>query len=173
MATIILLLDLAFVLAAIAVIGTFAWGAFRGGPWVPTRSRDIARAVALARAPRGAVVGDVGCGNGGVLAAFAAAGCSVRGWELALAPWLRARWRFRRHPNASIRFGDFWHTNLSECDLVYAYLLPETHAKLATKLRRELRPGARVVTFVWPLPGWEPVAVDRRSDAPPLYLYHV
>ncbi|MBI4450139.1 hypothetical protein HY634_03705 [Candidatus Uhrbacteria bacterium] len=169
----ILLVNLVIVLATIVILGTFAYGALRGAPWVPTRARDIQRAVALAGMPRGAVVGDVGCGDGSVLAAFVATGCRVRGWELAIVPWLRARWRFRHDPDARIQFGDFWHTNLSSCDLIYAYLLPETHAKLAKKLRRELHPGTRIIASVWPFPDWEPVAVDRLEGHVPLYLYEI
>ncbi|MDO8599418.1 MAG: hypothetical protein Q7S02_04875 [bacterium] len=167
----VLLLHLALVLGTLVVLGTFAWGAFRGAPWVPTRRVDIDRAVAFAGVRSGMVVADVGCGDGSVLAAFAAAGCRIRGWELAIVPWFRAWWRFRRHTDARIRFGDFWYADLSECDLVYAYLLPKTYVKLARKLSRELRHGARVVAFVWPFPGWEPIAVDRAEGRAPLYLY--
>jgi len=167
----VLLLDLAVVLGTIVVLGTFAWGALRGAPWLPTRRADVGRIVALAGVKPGMVVADVGCGDGGVLAALAVTGCRIRGWELAIVPWLRARWRFRHHADARIRFGDFWYANLSDCDLVYAFLLPNSHAKLAVKLARELRPGARVIAHVWPFPGWEPIAVDRADGRAPLYLY--
>lgn len=171
MATLVLVLDLVLVLTTLLILGTFAWGAVRGAPWVPTRRVDIGRAVAFAGVRPGMIAADVGCGDGSVLAAFAASGCRIRGWELAIVPWIRARWRFRNHADARIDFGDFWHADLSECDLVYAFLLPETYAKLAKKLARELRPGARVLAFVWPFPGWEPIAVDHPEGRAPLYLY--
>lgn len=170
-ATFVLVLDLAIVLVTLIILGTFAWGALRGAPWVPTRRHDIARAIALAGVRPGMVMADVGCGDGSVLKAFAATGCRVLGWELALAPWLRARWRLRRYPGSKVCYGDFWHANLSGCDLVYAFLLPATHAKLALKLKRELQPGARAIAFVWPFIGWEPIAVDRVEGRAPLFLY--
>ena len=163
-----------FVLATLAIIiGTFAWGALRGAPWVPTRRRDLDRIVALAHARAGERVADLGCGTGGVLVGFAARGCRVRGWELAILPWLVARVRFWRTPGAQIRYGDFWYTNLADCDVVYAFLMPASLARLAPKLAAELKSGARVITYTWPLPGWPPIAVDRAADAIPIFSYRV
>lgn len=168
-------MELSFILtiAAILVFGTLAWGALRGAPWVPTRRRDVARIVALAAPQRDDVVADVGCGDGTILAAFAAAGCRVRGWELALAPWLVARVRLRQLRDARVLWGDFWNANLMDADIVYAFLMPSALHRLAGKLARELRPGARVLTYVWPLPGWTADAVDRVAGSPPIYRYRV
>lgn len=158
-------------LVLLVVIATFAWGAYRGAPWVPTRRRDSARILALARPHPGMRVADVGCGSAGVLGAFARAGCVVRGWELAILPWLVARFRFRGSPRAVITYGDFWYEDLGRQDLVYAFLMPSALARLTKKLSDELAVGARVITYAFPLPGWSPITVDHVDGRPTLYLY--
>lgn len=160
-------------LITIIIIGTLAWGGIRGAPWVPTHRKDESRIVALARPPAGARVADLGCGTGGVLAAFARAGCRVTGWELALVPWCIAWLRLRRFTGSHVRLGDFWGKSLSEFDVVYLFLFPRAYARLAEQLRRELRPGARVLASAWPLPGWDPECVDRTPGRIPIYVYRV
>ncbi|MBI4142823.1 hypothetical protein HY480_03045 [Candidatus Uhrbacteria bacterium] len=158
---------------ALIIVGTFAWGALRGAPWVPTRSRDIPRIIALAAPRRGELAVDLGCGSGGVLAAFARVGCRVRGWELAILPWTWATFRLFRVRDARVMYGDFWSANLRDVDIVYAFLMPAVLERLAEKLRRELSPGARVITYAWPLPGWTPITNDRTPGRPALSLYRV
>lgn len=158
---------------ALVVMVTFAWGAYRGAPWVPARRRDLARILALAHPRPGMRVADLGCGTGGVLVGFAARGCCVRGWELAILPWIIARVRLRRAVHARIAYGDFWHANLRDTDLVYVFLMPKTLARLAPKLARELVPGARVLSYTFPIPGWRPEAVDRSPGMIPIFAYRM
>ncbi|MBI4434116.1 class I SAM-dependent methyltransferase [Candidatus Uhrbacteria bacterium] len=160
-------------LLAVIVVGTLAWGGIRGAPWVPTHRGDVPRILALAAPTPGARVADLGCGTGGVLQAFARVGCRVTGWELALVPWLIAWIRLRRFPGSRAVWGDFWHNNFREFDIVYLFLFPKAYARLEEQLRRELRPGARVLTAAWPLPGWTPERVDRASGRITIYLYRV
>lgn len=49
---------------------------------------------------------------------------------------------------------DLFETDVSEASVVTIYLLPMIMDRVAAKLRAELRPGARVVTHDFPLPGW-------------------
>ena len=154
------------------IIGTFAWGAIRGAPWVPTKRGDAARAIALARTKPGERVVDLGCGSGDVLAAFAASGCHVEGWELAVLPWFVSRWRLRTHRNARVHFGDFWHARI-DADVVYVFLMPKTLERLVGKLQSELRPGTRVISYVFPIPGLTPVAIDKSPGRSTLYRYEI
>lgn len=153
-----------------AIVGTFAWGAFRGAPWVPTKRGDAKRVIAIARPQPGNHVVDLGCGSGDVLAVFAVNGCHVEGWELAVLPWLVSRWRLRKHRDAKIHFGDFWRARI-DADIVYVFLIPKTLKRLAEKLRRELRPGTRIISYAFSIPGWTPVAVDAQPRRPTVYLY--
>ena len=43
--------------------------------------------------------------------------------------------------------------------MVTLYLLPSLNLKLIPKLNKELKPGTRIVSHQFPMPGWQP---DRR-----------
>ena len=52
---------------------------------------------------------------------------------------------------------DFFKTDLSEATVVTLFLSPNINARLQPKLRRELRPGARIVSHRFPMPpDWKP-----------------
>jgi cyclopropane fatty-acyl-phospholipid synthase-like methyltransferase len=68
----------------------------------------------------------------------------------------------------SMVWGNFFELDLSAADVVTFYLSQAAADKLASKLKSELRPGARVVSNRRPLPGWEPSRVDRLDR---LYMY--
>jgi hypothetical protein len=66
-------------------------------------------------------------------------------------------WRARRgavHGQVRILRENFFHTNLRKADVITAYLSPAAMEKLAPKLLAELKPGARVVSYRRPIPGW-------------------
>ncbi len=87
------------------------------------------------------------------------------------AAWVRGT--LARVPHTSFVFGDAFSVDVSKVDAVYLFLMPDTYQKIRPKLEAELRPGTRVVTYVWPIPGWEPKTVDTKENRPPLYLYVV
>mmetsp|Transcript_40563 Transcript_40563/g.96383 ORF Transcript_40563/g.96383 Transcript_40563/m.96383 type:complete len:93 (+) Transcript_40563:478-756(+) len=53
--------------------------------------------------------------------------------------------------------GDLMETSVAEASVVFIYLLPRGMGEVAAKLERELQPGARVVTYLFSLPGHDPV----------------
>jgi hypothetical protein len=61
--------------------------------------------------------------------------------------------------------------DLKEADAVFVFLMPRIMPKLREKMERELKPGARVVCYSWPIPGWQPRAVDDAPGRPKIYLY--
>jgi hypothetical protein len=52
--------------------------------------------------------------------------------------------------------GDFFATDLREATVVTLYLLPEVNRQLLPKLRAELRPGTRIVSYKYHLGDWAP-----------------
>lgn len=60
--------------------------------------------------------------------------------------------------NKKITFmkGDIFKTDISKADLVYVYIPRVLLPKLATKLKKELRPGSVVITSRIAFPDWRP-----------------
>ncbi len=98
---------------------------------------------------------DLGCGTGRVIANLAACRRDGRfdGIECAPLPWLVAWLRLLgTGARCSVRQGDFWRQNLSQYDVVYAYLSPVPMARLWQKARREMRPGTLLVSNTFAVP---------------------
>lgn len=156
----------------VAVLGTFVYASLRAAPWVPIWSSDVQRFLRLANIRTGQRVVDLGCGDGRVVAAAAQTGAQATGYEVSLVPFMLAQWRTRFGRRGRVRYRDLWTVNLGEVDVVFVFLMQKIYPKLQAKLERELKPGAKVVTYVWALPGWTPVQVDTAANRPKLYLYH-
>ena len=68
---------------------------------------------------------------------------------------------------------DLFESDISGATVVTLFLLPQLNQRLIPKLKRELRPGARVVSFVWDMGDqWPPDAVDD-SHGLPIYLWTI
>lgn len=153
---------------------TYAYGSWRGAPWVPSKKLDVERFIKLAQISEGKIVYDLGCGDGRILQAVVDSGAEARGLELSLLPFLIAKIKlFKKRKKCHIEYGDFWFKNLGEADVIYIFLMPKIYEKLVTKFKAELKKGTKVVSYVWPLPGMEPIKIDRAEKHPPLYLYEM
>jgi SAM-dependent methyltransferase len=158
------------------IVATIGWAAFSFAPWVPMKSRDLARVFALANLKPGELFYDLGCGDGRVaLAAAKKYKAKAIGLELALPLlWLcKLRRLFVRHANVKFKWKNLFREDLSRADVVYFFGLPSTiQNRLRQKLERELKSGARVVSYVFEIHGWQPAAVSKQANKDlPIYLY--
>ncbi len=76
------------------------------------------------------------------------------------------RWGLQHR--VKIIWGNLFHQNLSPATVVVLFLWGRTNEKLKDKLQEELKPGTRVVSYVWKFKGWNPVKVDKKEE---IYLY--
>jgi 16S rRNA A1518/A1519 N6-dimethyltransferase RsmA/KsgA/DIM1 with predicted DNA glycosylase/AP lyase activity len=60
--------------------------------------------------------------------------------------------------------GDLFEADISAATVVMLWLSPTVNARLAAKLKRELRSGARIVSHQFPIEGWRPDAVVHVDD---------
>jgi SAM-dependent methyltransferase len=68
---------------------------------------------------------------------------------------------------------DFFTADISDATVVTLYLSPAVNARLEARLRRELKPGTRIVSHEFPIADWTPVRHVRGRDGTELYLYTV
>ena len=167
----IFILGFAFLAMSIAAVSL--------APWVPSKKRDVLRALKLASPKQGEVLYDLGCGNGTVV--FLAAKnypAKAVGVEMALPLYLMCKIRavFNKNIIGSVRFinQNLFKTNISDADIIYVFGMPAVLSKkLRPKLENELRPGTRIVSYVFPIDGWDPEIIDWPKNKNPIYLYTI
>jgi ribosomal protein L11 methylase PrmA len=129
--------------------------------YVPTPQSVVDAMLKLARVTKDDVVYDLGCGDGRIVIT-AAKQFGARGVGIDIDPK-----RIKESNDNAVAAGvtdrvKFWHTdifadstNLSEATVVTLYLLPSLNVKLLPKLRRELKPGTRIVSNSFGMGEWE------------------
>lgn len=125
-------------------------------PFVPTPEKDVASMIALAEIRPGERAVDLGCGDGRVVRAAAEAGAVATGYELSAPTFLMAKALSIGKKNVTFRYGNFWTKDFRETDVVFCFLLMGAMKDFKTKIWPQLKPGARVVSYTFRLPGVEP-----------------
>ena len=150
-------------------------------PYKPTPLEIVERMLELAKVRNDDVVYDLGSGDGRILIAAAKKyGARAVGFELNPKLVERSRANVRKagvEHLVEIRHQDVMTVDFSEATVVTVYLLPEVNKRLAPLLRKQLRPGARVVASVFDLGDWSPsyqeYLRDHRGIHYDLYLWRI
>ena len=115
----------------------------------------------------GQTVIDLGSGDGKVLVAAARRGWHGIGYEInpVLYIWAVVRtWPYRSQ--VSLRLQSYWGASLPDADGIYVFLIDHYMKQLDKKLTQDINSPTSVVSYVFTIPGREPV--DERHG---LYLY--
>ena len=144
--------------------------------YIPTPKNIVRQMLLLARLRRGELLYDLGAGDGRILIEGARDfGARCVGVEIDPERVARLQERLASTKvEAKIIEGDLMQVDLSEADVIAIYLSDSVNAKLAPKLCRELKTGARVVSLDYPLPGWKPekeTSVASAGLSRQVYLY--
>ncbi|OGH62270.1 MAG: hypothetical protein A2848_01820 [Candidatus Magasanikbacteria bacterium RIFCSPHIGHO2_01_FULL_50_8] len=152
---------------------SYAYAAHSAAPWVPCRADDVQRIIALARIKPKQKIFEIGCGDGRILFAAAKRGAHAAGCEISLIPYLiaQARLLFVRNNKPKISYKNLWNVSLVDADLIIVFLTPRIMEKLRAKLEHELKPGARVLCYVFPMHAWHARQIDKPEHRFGIYLY--
>jgi len=147
-------------------------------PWVPTWKKDLPRIFKLAALKPGETFYDLGCGNGKVaIYAVKNFNAQVIGLEMAVPLYLICRLRLLFTINKKLIFKckNFYKEDLSKANVVYVFGQAKTLGlKFTQKLSNELKPGARVISYVFPIEGWIPKIIDKPSPKDiAIFLYEI
>jgi cyclopropane fatty-acyl-phospholipid synthase-like methyltransferase len=116
---------------------------------------------------------DLGCGDGRILIAAARRGARCTGIERdpeRIAEAAAAIGAAGLGGRVSLVQEDLFAASLEGATIVSLYLLPHVNTLLETKLRRELRPGGRVIGHAFPFPKWSP-AREETVEERQIYLW--
>lgn len=147
------------------------WALWRTGVPVYSAAPWIVRmAIDMLQLKNGERFCDLGCGLGRVLrSARRAAKVKATGYELNPFAILYLRALSITDFGIRVKWRDFRKADLSEFDAVYLYLIPKILPDLAEQLERQLKPGARVVSVDFPIPGWQ--AKEEKEQGQKIWLY--
>jgi hypothetical protein len=145
--------------------------------FVPTRESVIDQMLTLAGITGSDVVYDLGSGDGRIVM-LAAQKYRARGVGIEIDEKLVNLARtVAKDGEAEDRVtfiqGDLFEADISPATLVTIYLSPSVNARLAPKLRKELRPGTRIVSHQFEIADWKPDKTMIADDGTTLYLYMI
>jgi cyclopropane fatty-acyl-phospholipid synthase-like methyltransferase len=133
--------------------------------FTPTRQAVADAMLRLARVRADDVVYDLGSGDGRIVI-LAAQKYGARGVGIEIDPRLVQMAREIARDGAvadKVTFveGDMFASDISDATVVTLYLSARVNARLEPKLKRELRPGTRIVSHQFPIGSWIPDRTER------------
>lgn len=172
-------LVLAIGLAVFLLLASSLYALARTGvPVKHTPPEAIDAACRIAELREGEQVLDVGTGNGRFLVhVLRRHPVTAVGWELSLPMVLLAKLRLLcagLSGRGRVHWGDARRQDWSGADVIYGYLMPPGLPELREKLLREAKPGARFLSYAFPVPGWTPSATAAAGPRKhPVFLYRM
>ena len=163
------------------VLGLLAWSGCEAIPgqvvrYEPTPMPVVRALLELADVGPQDVVYDLGSGDGRI-PITAAKEFGARGVGIEIDPALvtQAKALAREagvEDKVEFRVGDMYAADIRSATVVTLFLHPGPNLKLREKLRSDLRPGARVVSYVWDMGSWTPTDV-RRVNEHRIFLWRI
>lgn len=135
------------------------WTLLLGAGYDPTPMNTVHRMLELAQVSDQDIVYDLGSGDGRFIISASriyharAVGIEADPFRY-LFSWVNilVSGQIRR---TSVKFGNFFKKDISSATVVTLFLFKPTNNRLKTKLMQELKPGTRIVTYIWTFDGWE------------------
>jgi len=170
---------LTLALASFPALAQNARYANKLSPYVSSPTRVVDRMLEMASIKPGETVYDLGCGDGRILiTAVERYKAKAVGVEISPKLVAKATTAIERAGVASqarVMQGDLLEVDLTGADVVTLYLATQLNERLRPRLEKYLKPGARVVSHDYAVPGWKPTKVDKTdgSQGHLIYLYEM
>jgi len=148
-------------------------------PYVASPAHVVDLMLEMAKIKPGETVYDLGSGDGRIVIA-AASKYKAKAVGVEISPKLVAAAaaeieRAGLSADARVMQGDVLKTDFTGADVVTMYLETKLNAELRPRLEKFLKPGARVVSHDFPVPGWKPTRVEKIEGRQEhtIYLYEI
>lgn len=150
-------------------------------PYVVSPQRIVDRMLELAELKPGETLYDLGSGDGRIIITAAqryhAKAVGVEISDALVSSSMERIAKLGLQNWASVVHGDLLQVDLSPADVVTIYLMTGSNEILRPNLEKYLKPGARVVSHQYMVPGWKPKLVEKADEADVrnhvIYLYAI
>jgi len=146
-------------------------------PFVQTPLEVAKKMLDLSQIKPGEVLYDLGCGDGRlIILAAKDVGAKSTGIELREDLVERARTEIKRlnlEDKVKVIQGNFFDVNISDANVITLYLTSSANERLRPKLEAELKPGVRVVSHDFKVPGWKPIGIYDELLGHTIYTYRI
>jgi len=148
-------------------------------PWVPSSKKDILRILEAAEIKEGDIVYDLGSGDGRIILTVAKIYPIKYAIGIEISPIfylisILRIWLSGLSSRTKVKLANFYKVDLSKADIVICYLFPKEMKKLAAKFKTELKPGAKIISLIFPIIGWQPINVIRpESGVKSIFVYKI
>ncbi len=146
-------------------------------PFVQTPLEVAKRMLDLSQIKPGETLYDMGCGDGRlIILAAKEVGAKATGIDLREDLIERARTEIKRlnlEDKVTVIQSNFFDVSISDADVVTLYLTSSANERLRPKLEAELKPGTRVISHDFKVPGWKPNIVYDELLGHTIYGYKI
>ena len=142
----------------------------KGAPFVPMAQKNVKKVLAMAALRPDETLMDLGSGDGRIVLAAAKTGARCIGIEInpLLYYFSKLRIGLKKAKNVTVVRQDLWQTELSDVDVLTIFFIAPKMGKLQAKIQKEMKAGARVVSYGFRFPDWQ---FQEKDDK--VYLYIV
>jgi len=143
-------------------------------PYVRTSKKMIRQILAEIEFKDNALVYDLGCGDGRFGRELVKQkNVQVIGFEYFIVPYLLGHLINLFSKNKiKIKLKDFFKEDLSKADYIFCYLIDKEQSRLEEKLKKELKPGAIVISNTFEFKNWQPLKIIKIDKAKKTGLSH-
>lgn len=130
-----------------------------GAPYVPSSWEKLQVILKLAKVKKEQKAVDLGSGDGRIVMALAKLGAEAHGFEINPDLVFKSQDNIESaglEKQAFIHHQNYWETDLSSFDIITVYGISCIMAPLEEKLKKELKPGAKVICNFFTFPNWTP-----------------
>lgn len=158
----------------LALLIPTAYASVIGAPIALTDRVLIEKMVQKTALKPGQLFYELGTGTGRVISAFSKnPDITAVGFELSPIFYFWTLLNILTRRNATLRLENFFKADLGAADAIFFFLMPKTIKKLKQKLEKELKPGAVVISYIFPVAGWEPSEIIKEKSRGAVYFYAV
>lgn len=139
-------------------------------PYEPSPQAVVERMLDLAAVDSRDLVYDLGSGDGRIVISAAKRGAHSVGIDLDPRRIAEAQANARAasvEDRTQFRLGNLYESDFSQATVVTLFLWPQVNRKLRPQLWRQLKPGTRVVSYIWDMgEEWPPERTERIGGKP-------